>query len=148
MNPHLNAVHQRVPARTSSPCVNRGWTPKPGLGVPPVLLFSPTWEGHSRHLLRPRGSIWFLCFNSYGCGSQNWYQNGPLVSGNMDQNPRFAPPMVHFERATAICWFIPSLLRNHWGHRILSKRKTCTFGGLSPNRFGSAKRLPFQSNMD
>ena len=28
-----------------------------------------------------------LCL-PYGCGSKNRYQNGTLVSGNMDQNPR------------------------------------------------------------
>ena len=32
----------------------------------------------------------------YGCGSKTRYQNGTLVSGNMDQNPRFAPAIVYF----------------------------------------------------
>ena len=31
---------------------------------------------------------------SFGCGSKNRYPNGSLEGGNMDQNLRFAPPIV------------------------------------------------------
>ena len=35
------------------------------------------------------GGLWY----SFGCGSKTRYQNGTLVSGNMDQNLRLAPPV-------------------------------------------------------
>ena len=56
--------------------------------------------GKGRHRLRdalhdlasrPYGSVCFRMAKpkwSFGCGSKNRYQNGTLVSGNMDQNPR------------------------------------------------------------
>ena len=35
---------------------------------------------------RPRSTYIYIYI--HGCGSKNWYQNGTLVSGNMDQNLR------------------------------------------------------------
>ena len=53
--------------------------------------FSPCF-----HQASPNGHRFrFLFFypQPRGSGSKNQYQNGTLVSGNMDQNLRFAPPV-------------------------------------------------------
>ena len=46
-----------------------------------VLLVASEWN--------PKLWEWTgFCGFPYGCGSKNRYQNGTLLSGNMDQNPR------------------------------------------------------------
>ena len=57
----------------------------------PSFMFGETfWRTMFLHGPK-RFTFYFQVIWASVCGSKNRYQNGTLVSGNMDQNPRFAP---------------------------------------------------------
>ena len=102
-----NRAQNRLPAREASvpapaPEVRRSGVPgsKRCLHRCPFGLirlknrFGDSWFTWFNQL--PGRSIYFQPKRTPGCGSTNLYQNG-LLSGNMDQSLRFAPP-VQFER--------------------------------------------------
>ena len=63
---------------------NKGWT------LFLRLCFCAKRQGKQ---VKTLAGPWSNCVGTVGCGSKNRYQNGTLVSGNMDQNLRFAPPV-------------------------------------------------------
>ena len=62
----------------------------------------------------------------YGCGSKNRYQNGTLVSGNMDQNLR-SPSCLILSHTHMVCHFlrVPLCL---WFKRENQKENHCFWG--------------------
>ena len=83
-----------------------------------VLQSAPQY----RDLRRLREAESIRMIHSYGCGSNKWYQNGTLVNGSKDENPRDPSSLLPIFHSLPVASFLFSGVRGVWTHLGMSPK--------------------------